>query len=381
MTSLAFSTLPLSNAIQRAITEMGFEFASPIQEQAIPKMLTGVDIIGQAQTGTGKTAAFAIPVLERVDPKNRAVQAIILCPTRELALQVTEQFRKLGKYQSGVLSMAVYGGQPIHLQMKFLRRNPQIIIGTPGRVLDLIRREALRLERVNMAVLDEADEMLNMGFRKDIETILSHMPDTNRQTVLFSATMPKAILDLTAKYQTKAVHIKIAQSDQPVAQVEQRYVEIHRKAKSDALIQLLNHHKFKLSLVFCNTKWQVEALAKRMQSEGYASDYLHGGMPQAKRDKIMQRFRTGNTAVLIATDVAARGIDVNNIEAVFNYDLPKEAEFYIHRIGRTGRAGKSGNAFTFVDKSDYSLLKKLRTCPNVNMTREDFTLLPIPVPA
>jgi len=374
MTSCNFSELPLSETLQKAIVAMGFTQASPIQAQAIPTLLQGLDVIGQAQTGTGKTAAFAIPVIERVDARNRSIQALILCPTRELALQVNETFAKLGKFTPGLGSMAVYGGQPIDRQMGLLRRQPQIIVGTPGRVYDLIRRGALRLQHVKMAVLDEADEMLNRGFRKDIETILSETPAKNRQTILFSATMPQAILELTNRFQRDAVHIQVAQHDQPIALVAQRYVELHKRAKNDTLIHLLQTHQFKRSLVFCNTKWQVDALVTRMQQEGYAADGLHGGMPQSRRDKIMQGFRSGMTSLLIATDVAARGLDVNNIEAVFNYDLPKEAEFYVHRIGRTGRAGKAGSAFTFVEKSDYSQLRKIRNCPNVNLLRHDMTV-------
>jgi ATP-dependent RNA helicase DeaD len=246
-----------------------------------------------------------------------------------------------------------------------------VIVGTPGRVNDLIRRGVLKLQHVKMAVLDEADEMLNRGFRPEIETILSQTPAKNRQTVLFSATMPRAILDLTHRFQRDAVHIQVAEHDQPITRISQHYVELHKRAKNHALITLLQTHQFKRSLVFCNTQWQVDALVKQMQFEGYAADGLHGGMPQNKRDKIMQGFRSGLTSLLIATDVAARGLDVNNIEAVFNYDLPKEAEFYVHRIGRTGRAGKSGSAFTFVEKSDYNQLRKIRNCPNVHLQRHE----------
>ncbi len=366
-----FSSLPLSKAVQQAVSEMGFKEASPIQALAIPKLLEGADIIGQAQTGTGKTAAFAIPIIEQVNPNNKAIQALILCPTRELALQVTEEFRKISKHTTGIRSMAVYGGQPIARQVQYLKRNPQIIIGTPGRVFDLIQRGRLKLNQVTMAVLDEADEMLNMGFRKSIEDILAKTPSRDRQTVLFSATMPPAILELTKLYQQNAEHLKVKQHDQPIPKVEQHYLEVSKREKSSTLIKLLKQHQFEISLVFCNTKWQVDALVKTMKREGYLVDGLHGGMRQSKRDKIMQGFRKGKTKVLIATDVAARGIDVDDIEAVFNYDLPKEVEFYIHRIGRTGRAGKPGASFTFVEKKDFGQLKKIRGYSNVKMSRHE----------
>ncbi|MEB3245431.1 MAG: DEAD/DEAH box helicase [Vampirovibrionales bacterium] len=373
--TLAFSELPLNPVLQKAIAAMGFTHASPIQAQAIPPLLEGHDVIGQAQTGTGKTAAFAIPVIQTVDARNRAIQSLVLCPTRELALQVTESFNQLGKGQKGLVCMAVYGGQPIPVQMRALRRQPQIVVGTPGRVMDLMRRGALNLSHVQQVVLDEADEMLNRGFRRDIETILRETPAKRRQTILFSATMPKAILDLTAQFQNNAVHIKVAQHNQPVALVEQKYLELTRKAKSEALVQLIEQYQFQRSLVFCNTKWQVDALVKTMQQSGFMAEGLHGGMPQPKRDRIMRAYRSGHTTLLIATDVAARGLDVNNIEAVFNYDLPLDVEFYIHRIGRTGRAGKAGSAFTFVERSDYSQLKKIRNSPNVNLLRHELTPL------
>ncbi len=365
-----FAALPLSDELQRAITDLEFTTPSPIQAEAIPHLLEGKDVIGQAQTGTGKTAAFAIPTIERVDSRNRSIQALILCPTRELAVQVNESFRSLGKYKKGLVTMAVYGGQPISKQIQFLKRQPQIIVGTPGRVLDLINRNVLKLGRVKTAILDEADEMLNMGFINDIETILDEVPVQDRQTVLFSATMPRAILGLTNQYQRDAVHVKVASHDQPIAKVEQTYLELTRKEKGSTLIKLLTHHQFERSLVFCNTKWMVDELVKKMQSYGFAADGLHGGMPQGKRTNIMYRFKTGKTSLLIATDVASRGIDVNNIEAVFNYDLPKEPEFYIHRVGRTGRAGKAGSAFTFVEKRDFGLLKRIQRSPNVNLTQQ-----------
>jgi ATP-dependent RNA helicase DeaD len=361
-----FDSLSLNEGLQKAIQELGFQEASPIQALAIPILLEGRDIIGQAQTGTGKTAAFAIPLIERAELQHRSLQTIVLCPTRELALQVAGEFQKLAKYQQNLLVVPVYGGQPIERQIKRIRQRPQIVIGTPGRVMDLMRRGVLELGSLRSFVLDEADEMLNMGFREDIETILKQTPAA-KQTIFFSATMPPSILELTDQYQNNAEHIKVAQYDQPVPQIEQLYFEIHRKQKRAALLHLLENNQFKLSLVFCNTKLQVDSLVQTLKEEGYSADGLHGGMPQTKRDKVIQRFRKGKTKMLIATDVAARGLDVHNIEAVFNYDLPREAEFYIHRIGRTGRAGKTGQAFTFVDKSEFHQLKKIRNYPNVKL--------------
>lgn len=362
--------LNLSDNIQKSIQEMGFKEASPIQAQSIPYLLEGRDIIGQAQTGTGKTAAFAIPLIERVQSGVRTVQALVLCPTRELALQVTGEFQKLAKYVPGLKAVSIYGGQPIERQMRLLQQQPQIVIGTPGRVLDLIRRGSLKLNALQAVVLDEADEMLNMGFRHDIEQILKQTPET-RQTVFFSATMPPAILDLTAKYQRNALHVKVAQQDQPLVKIEQCYFEVQKTEKNAALIQLLEFHRFGLVLVFCNTKWKVDALVKRLKNAGYSAEGLHGGKTQSQRDRIMQGFRKGGIKVLIATDVAARGIDVNNIEAVFNFDLPKDSEFYIHRIGRTGRAGKSGQAFTFVEDGELKQLREIRKYPNVKLSKQE----------
>lgn len=349
---------------------MGFQEASPIQAQSIPCLLEGKDVIGQAQTGTGKTAAFAIPAIELTQTSCRNVQILVLCPTRELALQVTAEFEKLAKYKSNLRVVSIYGGQPIERQVRVLQKRPQIVIGTPGRVKDMIQRGVLQLNGVRMVVLDEADEMLNMGFRHDIEHILQQTP-SDRQTVFFSATMPKSILELTAKYQRNALHVKVSQHDQPLVKIEQCYYEVHKTEKMAALLQLLEHHHFKLALVFCNTKWKVDALVQKLKSTGYSADGLHGGKTQSQRDRIMQGFRKGNTQLLIATDVAARGLDVDNVEAVFNFDLPKDSEFYVHRIGRTGRAGKSGLAFTFVENGEFQQLREIRKYPNVKLSKQE----------
>ena len=363
METVRFDQLDLYPQVLRAIAEMGFEEATPIQSQAIPVVMSGVDVIGQAQTGTGKTASFGIPVLHKVDPNNKKTQVIILSPTRELAIQVADEIRKLAKYMHGVKILPVYGGQEISRQIKALKGGAQIIIGTPGRVMDHLRRKTIRCEAVNTIVLDEADEMLNMGFREDIETILEYIPEEGRQTVLFSATMPKPILDITKKYQHDAVTIKVVKKELTVPNIEQYYYDVKRKDKIEVLTRLLDYYNPKLSLVFCNTKRMVDELTEELQGRGYFAEGLHGDMKQTQRDRVMRSFRTGKTEILIATDVAARGIDVDDVEAVFNYDIPQDDEYYVHRIGRTERAGRTGRAFTFVKgKEVYKLKDIMRYC-------------------
>ena len=363
METVRFDELDLYPQVLRAIKEMGFEEATPIQSQAIPVVMSGVDVIGQAQTGTGKTASFGIPVLHKVDPNNKKTQVIILSPTRELAIQVSEEIRKLSKYMHGVKILPVYGGQDINRQIKALKGGAQIIIGTPGRVMDHLRRKTIRCEAVNTIVLDEADEMLNMGFREDIETILEYIPEEGRQTVLFSATMPKPILDITKKYQHDAVTIKVVKKELTVPSIEQYYYDVKRKDKTEVLTRLLDYYNPKLSLVFCNTKKMVDELSEELKSRGYMAEGLHGDMKQAQRDRVMKAFRSGRVEILIATDVAARGIDVDDVEAVFNYDIPQDDEYYVHRIGRSGRAGRTGRAFTFVKgKEVYKLKDIMRYC-------------------
>ena len=343
----------------RAIQEMGFEEATPIQCKAIPVVMEGVDVIGQAQTGTGKTAAFGIPLLMKVDPHNKKTQAIVLCPTRELAIQVAEEVRNLAKYMHGVKVLPVYGGQDIVKQIRSLKGGAQIIIGTPGRVMDHLRRKTIKCEEVNTIVLDEADEMLNMGFREDIETVLEYIPE-ERQTVLFSATMPKPILDITKKYQKDAVTIKVVKKELTVPNIEQYYYDVKRKDKVEVLSRLLDVYDPKLSLVFCNTKRMVDELTNALQGRGYFAEGLHGDMKQMQRDRVMNHFRNGNTEILVATDVAARGIDVDDVEAVFNFDVPQDDEYYVHRIGRTGRAGRTGRSFTFVKGKEVYKLKDIQ---------------------
>lgn len=357
-----FDELELSSSILRAVEEMGFEEMSPIQAKAIPVVLAGKDIVGQAQTGTGKTAAFGIPLLMKIDPKNRHLQSIVLCPTRELAIQVAEEIRKLATFMHGIKILPVYGGQEISKQIRSLKAGVQIIIGTPGRVMDHMRRKTVKFEHVNMVILDEADEMLNMGFREDIETILSQVPE-ERQTVLFSATMPAPILEIARTYQKDAEIIRVVKKELTVPNIEQYYYEVSPRNKEEVLSRLLDMYNPKLSLVFCNTKKQVDELTAALQGRGYFAEGLHGDLKQQQRDRVMHSFRNGRTEILVATDVAARGIDVDDVEAVFNYDVPQDDEYYVHRIGRTGRAGRDGRAFTLVvGREIYKLKDIMRYC-------------------
>ena len=354
--------MELQAPILRAVQEMGFEEMTPIQAEAIPVVMEGRDIIGQAQTGTGKTAAFGIPMLQMINPKSRALQALVLCPTRELAIQVAEEIRKLAKFLHGIKVLPIYGGQDISKQIRSLKGGVQIIIGTPGRVMDHMRRHTLKMDQVKMIALDEADEMLNMGFREDIETILQDLPE-ERQTLLFSATMPKPIMDIVANYQKDAVLVKVVKKELTVPKIEQYYYEVRPNTKLEVLCRLLDMYDPKLSLVFCNTKKQVDELVSALQLRGYFAEALHGDLKQVQRDRVMETFRSGKTDILVATDVAARGIDVDDVEAVFNYDIPQDDEYYVHRIGRTGRAGRNGRAFSFVvGREIYKLKDIMRFC-------------------
>ena len=343
----------LSDEIKRAILDMGYDEPTPIQEGAIPPMLLGRDIIGQAQTGTGKTAAFGIPLMNEIDTQSREVQAIVLCPTRELCMQTAGELMKLARYKRGLNTLAVYGGQPIERQLRGLQQGAQVVVGTPGRVMDHMNRGSLDLSSVKIAVLDEADEMLDMGFRGDIETILQQTPK-QRQTALFSATMPREILNLGRSYLTNPEHVRIAAKQLTVDLIQQTYIAVRSFHKLELLARLLVKHQTKLALVFCNTKRGVEDIVTQLVSRGFAAAGLHGDMRQIERDAIMSRFRQGMVSILVATDVAARGIDVDDIEAVFNYDLPLDVEYYVHRIGRTGRAGKVGRAYSFVTGQEIS---------------------------
>lgn len=374
MENVIFKDLNLSEEIQKAIADMGFEEATPIQSQTIPHILKGVDLIGQAQTGTGKTCAFGIPAIEMLDPNAEGIQVLILSPTRELAIQISEELRDVSKYKEGVRILPVYGGQPIDRQIAALKKRPQIIIGTPGRIMDHMRRRTLKLTDLKMIILDEADEMLNMGFREDIDTILEKVP-AEKQTILFSATMPKEILDLSSKYLKNPIHIKTIHKKMTVPSIEQYYLEVSQSSKLEVLSRLIDANNIGLSLVFCNTKRQVDELTSSLQSRGYSTEALHGDMKQDQRNRVMAKFRKGLIDILIATDVAARGIDVDNVEAVFNYDLPSDEEYYVHRIGRTGRAGKTGKSYTFVVGREIHKLKEIQ-----RYTKSTIRLIKPPTP-
>ena len=365
MNIMKFEDLQINDDIKRAVLEMGFEEPSPIQAQSIPVILSGKDVIGQAQTGTGKTAAFSIPLLEMINPEDKSLQAVVLCPTRELAIQVSSEIRKIGKYMHGIKTLPVYGGQPIDRQIKSLKGGVQVVIGTPGRVIDHINRRTLKLDNVKMVMLDEADEMLDMGFREDIEMILSKTPE-ERQTTFFSATMPKGILELTKRYQKDPVHIKVVRKELTVPNIKQYYIETRSSNKLEVLCRLIDIYNPKLSVVFTNTKKGADELVSDLQARGYFADALHGDLKQTQRDIVMDKFRNGTIDILVATDVAARGIDVDDVEAVFNYDLPQDEEYYVHRIGRTGRAGRNGISFSFVFGKD---MRKMRDIERYTKTK------------
>jgi ATP-dependent RNA helicase DeaD len=358
----------LDNRIVRAIREMGFEKLSPIQEQAIPYLLQGEDIIGQAQTGTGKTAAFGIPAIQHINPDVKKLQTIILCPTRELAIQAAEELRKIAKYMHGIKVLPVYGGQDISRQIAGLR-GVQIIVGTPGRVMDHMRRHTIKLDLVNMVVLDEADEMLNMGFREDMELILGQIPGEH-QTALFSATMPKPILEITDRFQNDAKLVKVAAQELTIPLVSQKFYRVKNQDKDAACVRLLEYYQPKRTLIFCNTKKKVDELSDLLKEQGFQAEGLHGDLSQAQRDAVMKRFRNGGTSILIATDVAARGIDVDDVEAVINYDIPQDIEYYVHRIGRTDRAGRKGRSFTFANSREIYKIREIERVCHTTITEK-----------
>ena len=346
--SITFRDFPLSEAIQRAVAEVGYTEPTPIQAQSIPLILEGKDVIGRSHTGTGKTAAFGLPAIEMIDPDLEGVQVLALCPTRELAMQAAAEVEKFARYKKGVKVVAVYGGASMEKQIFQLKKGANFVIGTPGRIMDHLRRRTLRLGSLRVVILDEADEMLNMGFREDIETILAQAPE-ERQTVLFSATMPQPILDITREYQKDPVMVAIGSERSRTAEnIEQFYFDCPMGRKMDVLNLLLAKYDPKLSVVFCNTKKMVDELSEYLTNAGYQAVGIHGDMRQSARTQVMASFKSHRTRILIATDVAARGIDVENVDAVFNFDIPQDIEFYVHRIGRTARAGKEGKAYTLI---------------------------------
>lgn len=368
---MKFNEFNLSEAILKGIEAMGFEEASPIQAQSMAPLLEGKDVIAQAQTGTGKTAAYGIPMLERVEKKG-PLQGLVLCPTRELCLQVANELANLGAYKKGVKILPVYGGTSIDRQIRALKGGVQIVVGTPGRVMDHMRRKTLRFDNLSIAILDEADEMFDMGFRDDMRTILDETPD-NRQTCFFSATMEKDIMDFSAKFQRDPEIIRIKHKQLTVENIEQYYLEMKASMKPEILSRLVDIYDPTLAIVFCNTKRRVDALVSEMASRGYAVDGLHGDLKQNQRDSVMKRFRNSSIDMLVATDVAARGIDVGDVDMVVNYDLPQDEEYYVHRIGRTARAGRKGLSFSFIVGRDIYKLEDI-----VRYTKADLSYMELP---
>lgn len=359
MSITTFNDFDINNNIKKAIRDMGFEEPTPIQKLTIPEALKGKDLIGQAQTGTGKTVAFSIPILEKIFIKDKSPQAIIICPTRELSIQVANEIAKLGSNIKKLKILPVYGGQPIGRQIRVLNKGVHIVIGTPGRILDHIERGTLNLIGVETVVLDEADEMLDMGFREDIEQILRHIPK-QRQTLLFSATIPDEIKRIAKFYQKNPKHLKVSSKQMTVPEITEYFYNVKEKYKLDDLTRLIDVYDISLGLVFCNTKRRVDYVVRHLKNRGYSVDGIHGDMKQKIRDKVMNKFRRGDIEILVATDVAARGIDVANVQAVFNYDVPQNPEYYVHRIGRTARAGNIGYAFTLVDGKEQRMLDNIR---------------------
>ncbi|MEI6106297.1 MAG: DEAD/DEAH box helicase [Opitutae bacterium] len=364
-----FSELGLSPEILKAVDKMGFEEASPIQTAVIPFGMAGRDVVGQSATGSGKTAAFAIPAIEKVDPRLRKVQVLVLCPTRELAVQVSEEFGKLAFFKKGVMEVPIYGGQSYERQFRALAAGAQVVIGTPGRVMDHMERGTLQLDALKVVVLDEADRMLDMGFRDDIEHILKSVPE-QRQCLFFSATMPRVIQELIKRYTRDPEWIRIESLAQNAPQVEQIYFEVDRRSKIELLTRLIDLHDFRFGIVFCSTKIMVDELDDHLHARGYSTDRLHGDITQAQRTRVMDKFRRRGFEFLIATDVAARGLDVDDLEVVFNFDLPNDAEDYTHRIGRTGRAGKKGMAFTFVAGRELYKMQNMIHYGRIKIRRE-----------
>lgn len=366
-----FQEFGLDASVLRAITEMGFEESTPIQEKTIPLAMDGRDLIGQAQTGTGKTAAFGIPLVSKINVKEERISALIMCPTRELAIQVAEEIEKLGRFK-GIRSLPIYGGQDIVKQIRALKKKPQIIIGTPGRLLDHINRKTIKLDDVQTVILDEADEMLDMGFMDDIQSILKLVPD-ERHTMLFSATMPANIQKLAQQFLRNPEHVSVIPKQVSAPLIDQAYIELHEKQKFEALSRLIDMEAPDLAIIFGRTKRRVDELAEALQKRGYAAEGLHGDLSQNQRDNVMRKFRDGSIDVLVATDVAARGLDVSGVTHVINFDLPQDPESYVHRIGRTGRAGKEGTAWTFVTPREIDHLHFIE-----KVTRHKINKKPLP---
>lgn len=362
---MKFSELGLSDRLLSAISSSGFEEATPIQAETIPMVLKGQDVIGQAQTGTGKTAAFGLPILQKIDFDNPNVQALIISPTRELAIQTQEEIYRLGKDEKARVQV-VYGGADIRRQINSLKDHPQIIVGTPGRLLDHIRRHTLKLEHIKTLVLDEADEMLDMGFLDDIESIIKQTPE-ERQTLLFSATMPAQIKRVGVQFMKDPQQVKIKAKELTTDLIDQYYVRLKEYEKFDTMTRFFDVQDPEVILVFCRTKRRVDEVSKGLEARGYKAAGLHGDLTQARRSQIMQEFKHGKIDILVATDVAARGIDISGVTHVYNYDIPQDPDSYVHRVGRTGRAGKHGVSITFATPNEMDYLREIEKLTKVRM--------------
>jgi ATP-dependent RNA helicase DeaD len=372
MHKLPFNQLGLPEELLKAVAHVGYEEASPIQTAAIPPLLAGRDVVGKSATGSGKTAAFALPAIAKVDAARRVPQVLILCPTRELAVQVAEEVARLAAFKRGVRELPIYGGASYERQFAGLKAGAQIIIGTPGRIIDHLDRKSLKLDDISMVVLDEADRMLDMGFAEDMERILAAAPPT-KQTVLFSATLPPIIKRMIERFTRTPEYVNIVDTAMTAPAIEQSYYEVDRRSKLEALCRLIDIQDLKSGIIFCATKMMCDELTEHLTARGYNADKLHGDLAQGLRSRVMKRFRESQIEFLVATDVAARGLDVENVQVIFNYDLPQDAEDYVHRIGRTGRAGKSGRAITFVAGRE---LWKLEQIMRVTKTRVRRAVLP-----
>ncbi|AUJ25110.1 MULTISPECIES: DEAD/DEAH box helicase [Virgibacillus] len=362
-----FKELGVSSPIMKALERMGFEEATPIQAETIPLALEGNDVIGQAQTGTGKTAAFGIPMIEKLDARARKIQGLVVAPTRELAIQVAEELNRLGKVKK-VRAFAVYGGQQMERQIRSLKDGPQIVVATPGRLLDHMRRKTIRTEHIHTTVLDEADEMLNMGFIDDIREILKAIPE-ERQTLLFSATMPKEIRDIATNLMKSPKEIKVKSKEMTVENIDQYFIEIPERYKFDTLNNHLDIHSPDLAIVFSRTKKRVDEITEGLQARGYRAEGIHGDLTQGKRMSVLNKFKNGRVDVLVATDVAARGLDISGVTHVYNFDIPQDPESYVHRIGRTGRAGRTGEAISFITPREMAHLKLIEKVTKSKMKR------------
>lgn len=363
-----FNELGISAPIMKALEKMGFEEATPIQTETIPLALGGNDVIGQAQTGTGKTAAFGIPMIERIDPKLRKIQALVVAPTRELAIQVAEEINRIAKFV-GVRALSIYGGQQMDRQIRALKDGPQIVVATPGRLLDHMRRKTIRTDHIEIAVLDEADEMLNMGFIDDIRDILKAIPAEERQTLLFSATMPKEIRDIATTLMNEPKEVKVKAKEMTVENIDQFFIEIPEKYKFDTLNNHVDIHSPELAIVFARTKKRVDEVTEGLQARGYRAEGIHGDLTQGKRMSVLNKFKNGRVDVLVATDVAARGLDISGVTHVYNFDIPQDPESYVHRIGRTGRAGRTGEAISFVTPREMAHLHLIEKTTKSKMKR------------